>query len=224
MRERDPAGEIEGRQRAGTRSTGPRAGGLSLALALALLVLALPTRAGVWVFTDKAGRVHYSDAPRHPGYRRVIDPATRAREASRVEFVQRSGVAMRAWDGVIARAGRTYGVSPGLVKAVVHVESRFDLTAVSHRGAQGLMQLMPATSRSLGVDDPFDPWQNIEGGTRYLRYLMKRFKGDLSLALAAYNAGETAVRRFGGIPPYGETQRYVKRVLALYRRYDADFR
>ncbi len=130
----------------------------------------------------------------------------------------------RAWDRVIARAGRNHGVSPGLVKAVVHAESAFDPDAVSHKGAQGLMQLMPATARQLGVDDPFDPWQNIDGGTRYLSSMIQRFKGDLSLGLAAYHAGERAVRRYSGIPPYRETRRYVKKVLSLHKRYDADFR
>ena len=85
------------------------------------------------------------------------------------------------------------------------------------------MQLMPSTAGFVGVDDAFDPWQNIRGGTRYLQYLIRRFPGNLELSLAAYNAGEKAVLRYGGIPPYRETQRYVKRVLHLYRRYDADF-
>jgi soluble lytic murein transglycosylase-like protein len=121
-------------------------------------------------------------------------------------------------------ASKSHGVEPGLVKAVVHAESNFDRRAVSRKGAQGLMQLMPGTARSLGVDDPFDAWQNIYGGTRYLGALIDRYDGNLKLALAAYNAGAKAVTRHGGIPPYRETQGYVRRVLNLYRRYDADFR
>jgi soluble lytic murein transglycosylase-like protein len=128
------------------------------------------------------------------------------------------------WDQAIARAGHRYSVDPSLVKAVIHVESLFDTTAVSPKGALGLMQLMPRTAALVGVDDAFDPWQNIRGGTRYLGYLLKRFKGDLELSLAAYNAGESTVRRYGGMPPYRETRSYVKRVLDLHRRYDADFR
>lgn len=187
------------------------------AVALALALGPAPqAAAGIWVYEDEQGRLHYADTPRHAGYRPL-------------RLKPRPGVVIRpaatdAWDGVIARAGRTHGVKPGLVKAVVHVESLFDRTAISRKGAQGLMQLMPQTARSLGVDDPFDAWQNIEGGTRYLGYLMERFEGDLKLALAAYNAGETNVRRFGGVPPFQETRSYVKRVMALYRRYDADFR
>ena len=86
------------------------------------------------------------------------------------------------------------------------------------------MQLMPATGRAMGVDDPFDPWQNIDGGTRYIRYLIERYEGDTTLALAAYNAGEKAVRRFHGVPPYRETKRYVRKVMKLSTLYDADFR
>ncbi|MCB1575700.1 MAG: lytic transglycosylase domain-containing protein, partial [Xanthomonadales bacterium] len=106
-------------------------------------------------------------------------------------------------------------LSPRLVQALVQVESGYNPRAVSSKGAQGLMQLMPETSRELAVDDPFDPDQNLRGGTRYLRSMLDRF-GDLQMALAAYNAGPTAVSRFGGIPPYAETQGYVRRILGLF--------
>jgi soluble lytic murein transglycosylase-like protein len=194
---------------------------LAAALGLALAT-PLSASAQVYMFEDEKGHLHFSDNPRHKGYKQLEDSSQKAREAS-IRKVSRGPIATRAWDGVIAKAGRTYGIAPGLVKAIVHAESLFDLYAVSHAGAQGLMQLMPATARHLGVEDPFNPWQNIEGGTRYLGYLMGRFEGDTKLALAAYNAGESVVRRSGGIPPYRETQRYVKRVLSLAQRYDADF-
>jgi soluble lytic murein transglycosylase-like protein len=114
------------------------------------------------------------------------------------------------------------GIPPALVKAVIAAESAFDSRAVSRKGAQGLMQLMPATAASLGVADPFEPGQNVAGGTSYLKAMIDRY-GDLSRAIAAYNAGPGAVDRYGGIPPYRETQAYVDRVLTYYRRYHGDF-
>ncbi len=118
---------------------------------------------------------------------------------------------------IIEGAARRYGVDPALVHAVVQAESGYDPYATSPAGAQGLMQLMPATARALGVRDPYDPVQNVMGGVRYLRGLLDRF-GDVQLALAAYNAGPQAVQRYGGVPPYAETRAYVDRVLATWRR------
>jgi soluble lytic murein transglycosylase-like protein len=116
-----------------------------------------------------------------------------------------------------AAAARRHGLDPGLVMAVVSVESGFRPQAVSPRGAQGLMQLMPGTASSLGVVDAFDPVQNLDGGTRHLGQLLTLYGGDLARALAAYNAGEGAVHRHGGVPPYRETRAYVKKVLERYR-------
>jgi soluble lytic murein transglycosylase-like protein len=113
-------------------------------------------------------------------------------------------------------AARRHGIDPELVRAVVEVESAFQPSAVSRKGAQGLMQLMPATARSLGVSDPLDPSANLDGGTRHLRSLLGRYGGDLPKALAAYNAGEGAVARHNGVPPYKETREYVDRVLRRY--------
>ena len=175
----------------------------------------------IYVFSDERGGMHFSDFRRHDGYKRFYP---------KVPLVRRPRVAARrresrlAWDGVIAKVGRSHGIAPGLVKAVIHAESDFDPRAVSHKGARGLMQLMPATAQALGVDDPFNPWQNIEAGARYLASMIQRFGGDLSLGLAAYHAGERAVRRYNGIPPYQETRKYVERVLSLRGRYDAHFR
>jgi hypothetical protein len=127
----------------------------------------------------------------------------------------------RRYDAHIAEASRLYQLPSDYIRAVVRVESDFVPTAVSRVGALGLMQLMPQTARSMGVTDPFDPRQNILGGSRYLRVLANRFEGDLVLTTAAYNAGGGAVRRYGGIPPFAETQRYVRRVLDHYQRYRA---
>ena len=114
-------------------------------------------------------------------------------------------------------ASRRYGLDPALVLAVVAVESGFRPEAVSSKGAQGLMQLMPRTAAALGVQDPLDPEQNLDAGVRHLEALIKLYGGDLRRALAAYNAGQGAVERHGGVPPYRETRAYVKRVLARYR-------
>ena len=119
------------------------------------------------------------------------------------------------YDDLIHSAAAQHGVRPEFVRAVIQTESQFDARAVSSVGAQGLMQLMPATARRFGVSDSFDPRQNIFGGVRYLRWLLDKFAGDLTLASAGYNAGENAVVRHGGIPPYKETQHYVRKVMAI---------
>jgi soluble lytic murein transglycosylase-like protein len=119
----------------------------------------------------------------------------------------------------IAAAAREHRVDPALVRAVIHAESSFNPRAVSPKGAKGLMQLMPSPARSLGVDDPFEPGDNIRGGTNLLADLKRKFNGNVRLALAAYNAGEGAVRRHNGIPPYRETQDYVAKVLRLRAAY-----
>lgn len=120
--------------------------------------------------------------------------------------------------GLAIEAARRHGLDPDLVLSVVSVESAFKPDAVSPKGAQGLMQLMPATAASLGVTDALDPSQNLDGGARHLRFLVDLYGGDLRQALAAYNAGQGAVKRYGGVPPYRETRDYVTRVL---RRYEA---
>ncbi|MEN1926298.1 lytic transglycosylase domain-containing protein [Luteimonas qiangzhengi] len=124
-----------------------------------------------------------------------------------------------AFNAEVAAAAREFGVEEAIVRAVMHAESAFNPKALSHAGAQGLMQLMPATAARFGVTDAFDPTQNIRGGVQYLAWLLRRFNGDLTLASAGYNAGEGAVDRHGGVPPYRETQTYVQRVATLAERY-----
>jgi soluble lytic murein transglycosylase-like protein len=124
-----------------------------------------------------------------------------------------------AYSSEISRAAKQYGVDEAVVRAIIHAESAFNPNALSRVGAQGLMQLMPATARRFGVGNPFDAGQNIQGGVQYLAWLLKRFNGDLTLAAAGYNAGEGAVDKYKGVPPYSETQRYVQRVGVLAARY-----
>ncbi len=183
--------------------------------------------ADIYQYVDERGVVHFTNAPSGP----VKGTATIRREARRLSQAslldarastppqQRSSTVDRvpeAYLQSINRACEKYGVDPSLVRAVVKVESDYDPYAVSHKGAVGLMQLMPQTAQDLNVKNSFDPHENIEGGVRYLRYLLDRYEGNLKLALAAYNAGETAVRRWGSVPPFRETQNYVKKVLGLY--------
>jgi soluble lytic murein transglycosylase-like protein len=119
-------------------------------------------------------------------------------------------------DWIIFREGEKTGVDPRFIHAVIKQESKYDPKAVSSAGAQGLMQMMPATAKRFGLKDPFDPTANVEAGTKYLKWLLERFDGDVSLALAGYNAGEGSVDKYKGVPPYGETQNYVKKIVATY--------
>jgi soluble lytic murein transglycosylase-like protein len=119
-------------------------------------------------------------------------------------------------DWIIFREGEKSGVDPRFIHAVIKQESKYDPKAVSSAGAQGLMQMMPATAKRFGLKDPFDPTANVEAGTKYLKWLLERFDGDVSLALAGYNAGEGSVDKYKGVPPYGETQNYVKKIVANY--------
>ena len=130
------------------------------------------------------------------------------------EFDDTAPIPSTPYGAQIFLAAREQGVNPELVAALVRAESAFNAGAVSHKGAGGLMQLMPATARRFGLTDAerFQPARNLEAGTRYLRWLLERFEGDVPLALAAYNAGEGTVARYGGVPPYRETRNYIRRI------------
>lgn len=145
---------------------------------------------------------------RFPGLKQSSPPKTVNRPAS-----------FAAYEKIIEKASGMHSVETSLVKAVIRAESDFNPAAVSHKGALGLMQLMPDTAMLMEVGDPFDPVQNVLGGTRYLRLLLKRFNGDKVLALAAYNAGPEKVDLYQGVPPYAETRMYVRRVMEYYRTY-----
>ncbi len=137
---------------------------------------------------------------------------------SKIDFA-RTALHVDAYKDEIAAAASDFGVDSALLHAVIHAESAFNPMAISSKGAQGLMQLMPGTASDMGVADAFDAAQNIRGGARYLAQLLKTFNGDTTLATAAYNAGPGAVQKYGGVPPYDETQVYVQRVATLRDRY-----
>lgn len=183
---------------------------------IALLGLAAPAGAGgrIWTYTDENGVTHFTNTPQDNRYQLVA----LERSGKRVRRIPRHG----QFDGLIGLTAREQSLQPALVKAVIAAESNFDPEAVSHKGAQGLMQLMPRTAASLGVEHPLQPAENVRGGSVYLRRMLDRY-GDLERALAAYNAGPDAVDRYGGVPPYQETQAYVSRVLTYYRHYHGDF-
>lgn len=171
----------------------------------------IAAEADVYKFVDKYGVIHLTDTPKGPGYKLILRTKKKAR------YSPRSGNRNR-YTPIIDEMARRARVDRALVHAVVRAESSYDPTAVSTAGAVGLMQLMPATAKRYGVVNRKDPAQNVWGGVRYLRDLLAQFD-DLSLAIAAYNAGENAVIKYGHkIPPYPETQQYVKRVLRFYRR------
>ncbi len=161
-------------------------------------------------YVDKNEFAYFTNMSLGKGYKKIMSEGPRhkdkkLRTANPADFHQ-----------IISSKSEKYNIEPSLVNAVIKVESNWDSTAVSQKGAQGLMQLMPATAEKMDVKNPFNPEENIEGGIRYLRYLLDKFNGDLTLALAAYNAGPKRIEKFGGIPPIPETQQYVKRVLSIY--------
>lgn len=135
-----------------------------------------------------------------------------------VKLVSNQNPNRKVVEGWVNQIAPHYGIDPALVMAVIHAESAFNITAVSNKNAQGLMQLIPETAERFGVRDSWDPVQNIKGGTAYLHWLLRHFEGKVDLVLAAYNAGEGAVERYHGIPPYRETQNYVKQILASYSK------
>lgn len=189
--------------------------GLIINLLVSLSLLwAGPALAEIYYQIDENGIAHFTNAPTTPQYKRlppgVLPPTAKLTPANISELID-----------VFAAE---YDLDPALIRAVIQVESNFNRKAVSRKGAQGLMQLMPATVWRFSVGDAYDPHENIGAGVRYLRKLVDQFKGDLTLALAAYNAGENAVLRYKGVPPYQETRDYVTKVMSLYRRGEGERR
>ncbi len=160
-----------------------------------LLLTVTVAEATIYRYVDEYGRLHFTDVPTDTSFR----------------FYRAEGAGQKI-SSLIDHYADRFQLDAALVKAVIKVESDFNPQVVSTKGAQGLMQLMPATAREIGVSDPFDPGQSIYGGTYYLRQMLDTFDSNLDYALAAYNAGPNAVQRYGGIPPYDETRNYVLRV------------
>ena len=187
---------------------------------LLLMACSAGASSKIYFYMDDEGVRHYTDAPDNNRYRLlVLRPQDRTASGDRYDA--RLLARATQYDAIIEHAASAASLEPNLLRAVIVVESGFNVRATSKRGAMGLMQLMPATAARFGISDGFDPGQNVGAGARYLKFLLNRFGQNISLALAAYNAGEDAVDRNGGqIPPYTETMAYVPRVLKVFRMLD----
>jgi len=185
-------------------------------LSLLVLLMSISTvHADLFKKVDKQGRVYFTDSPEGSGYRLIMRTPKKGSIAYK-KFLENR----RQLSPLIRRQASQLKVDPALVLAVIHAESFYDKNAVSRAGAVGLMQLMPKTAERFGVSNRNDALQNIRGGVLYLRHLLKLFNYDIRLVLAAYNAGESAVSKYGNqIPPYPETQQYVKKVVTYYQQY-----
>jgi hypothetical protein len=198
---------------------------ITAALAGLCVLAVAPGRASadLYSFVDKDGSIHFTNKPKNDGrYKLTIKGPTKSSERrAAVVFMpgDKSPDRFTRYDAWIKQAAALYRIPEPLVRAVIKCESNYDPRAVSPAGAHGLMQLMPETALRMQVRDIFDPRENIFGGTRFLRVLANHFNGSLELTIAGYNAGEGAVMKYGGIPPYPETQGYVTCVLAAYQRY-----
>ena len=193
------------------------------AAAFAGVVNVSDSSANIYSFKDENGITHFSNMPHLDRRYKLVYriPASGQFRPNAWSASAPSAVDISRLVPIIDNAARAYGLDPKLVHAVIRAESGYNANAVSTKGAIGLMQLIPATAQRYGVQDSYDPGQNIQGGTRYLRDLLKMFNGNLELAIAGYNAGENAVIRAGNrVPPYPETMAYVPKVLSFYRSPD----
>jgi soluble lytic murein transglycosylase len=173
-----------------------------------LVLWCLPVDADIYRYRDENGVWHFTNINSDRRYRVFIR-----------SYPKGGSAYIKTYGTIIDQASKRFGIEPSLIKAVIKAESDFDYKAVSPKGAQGLMQLMPQTAEELEVKDAFNPEENIFGGTRYLGLLLERFKKDKVMALAAYNAGPEKVEMYGGVPPFAETRSFIEKVLVYYREY-----
>jgi len=190
---------------------------LSRVFILSFLLWPVVSGADIYRYVDADGVIHYSNIQPDEKFTLYLREGPKA-----VRRSPASSLPTASWmTGYVDRVSRANDLPPALVHAIIKAESNGQRKAVSPKGAMGVMQLMPFTSKRMRVIDPFDPIENIEGGIRYIKELLVSFEGDLTNTVAAYNAGPAAVRKYGGVPPYQETRLYVRRVMDLYRQYSA---
>jgi hypothetical protein len=183
---------------------------------VAILLYASPASADIYKYIDENGVSCYTDAPMGKKTVKVLkEKKGTARQGE--SFSSEPTAENRDYSAYVERAASKYEIEPELIRAVIKAESNGNHRAVSSKGAMGLMQLMPSTADDMNVVNPFNPEENIEGGTRYLRFLLEKFNGDLTLALAAYNAGPKTVEKYRTVPPISETKQYVKKILSIFR-------
>lgn len=185
-----------------------------------MLIFCASAEADIYKYVDDEGVVHFTDAPIGKHNQKILKERLKQKTSDfhyeKSANVQKIKISYTAYTEIVEKKAKEHSLDPALVNAVIKTESNWNKHAISRKGAVGLMQLMPSTAEMLKVKNLFDAEANIDGGTRYLKYLIERFNGNLTLALAAYNAGPNKVDQYGGIPPISETKKYVKKVLGLY--------
>ncbi len=196
---------------------------------LFLFGLVWGSHADIYRYIDSNGVLHFTNVPVSSGYQIYLkEKSAKPSDSYALKttlgsyVLQKPAASSNKYDGYIYQASKKHGISFSLLKAVIKVESNFNPRAVSKKGAKGLMQIMPENLSALNINDPFNPRENIMGGSWYLKTLLTRFDGQLPLALAAYNAGPTAVGKYRRIPPYSETKNYVNKVMTLYHQLSKD--